>query len=177
MPVKLNKNNSNVKNYLDEIDLEQAMTLLEENTAINSLTVALSEGLATDLNKQNFQFTVLENSDIFNIGRNNDVVYSLRGNLFYPIRLIYSRSSEKIRLKLSLYIPIKLNDKAEAKKMEVRVIPVKAGTIFETSIATIDKKNLYKLSDALMKEVKLMTLTHAMESDILERFSDKTIMH
>jgi hypothetical protein len=173
---KTKPNTTIIKNYLDNVDLDKTLTLLEENTAINSLVVAFAEGLSTDLNKQKFVFTVLSDTEIFDSGRNNDVVYSLRGRLFYPIRLVFSRSAEKIRLKLSLYIPIKLAETAEAKKMEIRVIPVKAGTIFETTIATVDKKNLYSLANVLMKEVKLMTLTFAEDPEILEKFTDATIM-
>ena len=163
--------------YLDDIDLEAALNLMEENKGINSLVVPFAEGLATDLNKNKFSFTVLADNDIFNLGRNNDVVYSLRGKLFYPIRMIFSRSAEKVRLKLSLYIPIKLTTEAEAKKMEIRIIPVKAGTIFEVTVATTKKSNLYNLAETLLKEVKLMTLTHVEDPDILEKFTDGTIMH
>lgn len=163
--------------YLDNVDLDAALALLETNTRVSSLIVPFSEGLSTDLNKNKFSFTVLDDDSIFNEGRNNDVVFSIRGNLFYPIRLVFSRSAEKIRMKLSLYIPIKLNNEAEAKKMEMRIIPVKAGTIFEVTVATVDKNNLYKISEALLKEVKLMTLTHIEDPEILDKFKDETIMH
>lgn len=165
------------RTYLDEIDLEQALSLMEDNKGINSLIVPFAEGLSTDLTKHHYSFTVLADNEIFNLGRNNDVVYSLRGKLFYPIRMIFSRSSEKVRLKLSLYIPIKITDEAEPKKMEIRIIPVKAGTIFEVAVATTKKPNLYKLAKTLLKEVKLMTLTHIEDSSILDKFTDGTIMH
>lgn len=162
-------------NYVSSAKLDSISDLLQTTHGITSITVCLQHGLVSDMQKTSYKFDKIS-EEVFKEGKNNEVVFTHRGKLIYPLRLIFARSSDKIRLKLSLYIPIKLNDTVESKKLEMRIIHVKLGTMFEVAIASLDTKVLYMLINEIIKEVKLAIVTECAEIETLEKFSTEDIM-
>lgn len=163
------------ESYLNGYDLKSIYNVINSNDGVTSIVAALKMGLTTTTSKKEYQFTELKGRDI-STALNSNVVLTFPGRLFYPIRLLYNKSSSKIEQILSLYIPFKLttNDKISS-NLDIRVIDVKSGTMFEMKIGTFDNDVLYKIVDKYLTEIKRLMITYMVDPKELDKFSTELI--
>jgi len=162
--------------FLDNDAIKDIYNLFTNNKLITSLSISTPFGLYTTAAKKLYSFDQSSKLlDIIKQGTNSEVVFFGHGKIFYPVRIVFVKSSQMTRAKLSFYIPFKLMNYSQA-KTKVNIIPVKSGTIFETNFSTTSVKTLNTLINNLIKEVKKFLLMYTEDPKILDKF-DKDILN